>query len=62
FMQAGKRLAAPEPLEESRHRAAAELALLPEHLKQLETAQKPYTVEIAPVLRQLAESVDRTAH
>ncbi|MHB9103384.1 MAG: nicotinate phosphoribosyltransferase, partial [Sulfuricella sp.] len=62
FMQAGKRLAAPEPLEESRRRAAAELALLPEHLKQLETAQKPYTVEIAPVLRQLAEAVDRTAH
>jgi len=62
FMQAGKRLAAPEPLEESRRRAAAELARLPEYLKQLETAQKPYSVEIAPALRQLAEAVDRTAH
>jgi nicotinate phosphoribosyltransferase len=60
FMQAGKRLAAPEPLEEARRRAAAELARLPESLKQLETVQKPYTVEIAPVLRQLAEAVDRT--
>jgi nicotinate phosphoribosyltransferase len=62
FMQAGKRLAAPEPLEESRRRAATELARLPEYLKQLETAQKPYTVEIAPALRQMAEAVDRTAH
>ncbi|MDP2154666.1 MAG: nicotinate phosphoribosyltransferase [Sulfuricella sp.] len=62
FMRAGKRLAAPEPLEESRHRAAAELARLPERLKQLETAQRPYVVEIAPALRQLAEAVDRTTH
>lgn len=61
FMLSGKRLAAPEPLKESRRRAAAELARLPENLKQLETAQTPYTVEIAPALRQLAEAVDRTA-
>jgi nicotinate phosphoribosyltransferase len=61
FMLSGKRLAASEPLEESRRRAAAELARLPEYLKQLETAQKPYAVEISPALRQLAESVDRTA-
>lgn len=61
FMQAGKRLAAPEPLEESRRRAAAELARLPERLKQLDATQAPYTVEIAPALRQLAEAVDRTA-
>lgn len=60
FMLSGKRLAAPEPLEESRRRATAELARLPEYLKQLETANKPYTVEIAPALRQLAEAVDRT--
>jgi nicotinate phosphoribosyltransferase len=62
FMQTGKRLAASEPLEESRRRAAAELARLPEYLKQLETAQNPYTVEVAPALHQLAEVVDRTAH
>jgi nicotinate phosphoribosyltransferase len=61
FMLSAKRLATPEPLEESRHRAATELARLPESLKQLETAQKPYTVEIASALRQLAEAVDRTA-
>jgi len=61
-MLSGKRMAAPEPLEESRHRAAAELARLPEYLKQLETAQRPYTAEIAPALRQLAEAVDRTTH
>jgi nicotinate phosphoribosyltransferase len=62
FMIDGKRLAAPEPLEESRRRAAAELARLPERLKQLDTTQTPYAVEIAPALRQLAEAVDRTAH
>lgn len=62
FMHAGKRLAAPEPLETSRQRAATELARLPEYLKQLETAQKSYAVEIAPALSQLAEAFDRTAH
>ncbi|MDP3483796.1 MAG: nicotinate phosphoribosyltransferase [Sulfuricella sp.] len=62
FMLSGKRLAAPEPLEESRRRAAAELARLPERLKQLETSPQPYSVEIAPALRQLAEAVDRIAH
>ncbi|MBZ0095658.1 MAG: nicotinate phosphoribosyltransferase [Sulfuricella sp.] len=62
FMLSGKRLAAPEPLEESRRRAAAELARLPERLKQLDATQTPYAVEIAPALRQLAEAVDRTDH
>lgn len=62
FMSAGKRLAAPEPLAESRCRAAAELALLPQHMRQLEAAARPYPVEIAPALRQQAEAVDRSAH
>lgn len=61
FMQSGRRLAAPEALEEARRRAAAELTRLPVALRQLEPAQAPYPVEIAPALRQLAEAVDRTA-
>lgn len=47
--QAGKHLAAPEPLEESRRRTAAELAQLPEYLKQLEMVQR----RDRPALRQL---------
>jgi nicotinate phosphoribosyltransferase len=62
FMSAGKRLAAPEPLAESRGRAAAELALLPHQLKRLEAASQPYPVEISPALRQLADAVDRLPH
>jgi nicotinate phosphoribosyltransferase len=62
FMLSGKRLSAPEPLEESRRRAAAELARLPEYLKQLETAQRPYVVEFSPALRKLVEAVNRTGH
>lgn len=62
FMRAGKRLAAPEPLEESRRRAAAGLARLPERLKRLETSPRPHSVEIAPALQRLAEAADRAAH
>ena len=62
FMQAGKRLSPPEPLQTIRQRAADELARLPKHLLQLETSPRPYTVEISTALRNLAAAVDRTAH
>ncbi len=62
FMQAGKRLSPPEPLQTIRQRAADEVARLPRHLLQLETSSLPYTVEISPALRNLAAAVDRTAH
>ncbi|HUW51286.1 MAG TPA: nicotinate phosphoribosyltransferase [Sulfuricella sp.] len=62
FMQAGKRLSPPEPLERARQRAAGGLARLPKHLQQLETSPLPHTVEIAPALRELAEAVDLAAH
>ncbi|GAO37514.1 nicotinate phosphoribosyltransferase [Sulfuricella sp. T08] len=61
-MQEGKRLSAPEPLERVRQRAASELERLPRHLRQLETSSLPYTVEIAPALRELAAAIDRAAH
>ncbi len=54
-MRAGDRLAAPEPLVESRRRAAKQLASLPAELRQLDGAP-PYPVEISRALREL-ESV-----
>lgn len=56
-MRGGRRLEAPT-LDETRGRAAAELARLPEPLRRLESGFA-YPVEIAPALRRLAEDVDR---
>ena len=56
-MRAGRRLPSLPTLEESRRRAADELARLPERLRRLESA--PYPVKIAPALRQLADECDR---
>jgi nicotinate phosphoribosyltransferase len=61
-MQAGKRVAAPEPLATARARAAAEMARLPPHLRLLAPSRTPYRVDIAPGLRALAEELDRMPH
>jgi nicotinate phosphoribosyltransferase len=58
WMCGGRRLAPSPPLSEVRRHAAAELARLPEHLRQLEV-EPPYPVTIAPALRNLATTVDR---
>lgn len=55
-MRDGRRTAPPPSLEHIRQTAAANLARLPAPLRQLEPAE-PYTVEIAPALRKLADSV-----
>ncbi|MBI3777610.1 MAG: nicotinate phosphoribosyltransferase [Gammaproteobacteria bacterium] len=57
-MRNGKRLHAPETLDEIRRRAADELARLPLPLRQLEHAP-PHLVAVAPALRELAMAVDR---
>ncbi len=57
-MRNGKRLRAPETLDEIRRRAAEELARLPSPLRQLELAP-PHSVTVAPALRELAMAVDR---
>jgi nicotinate phosphoribosyltransferase len=57
-LAAGKRLAPSPTLSELRQRAAAQLACLPEHLRQLQL-DPPYPVTIAPALQQLAQEVDR---
>ncbi len=57
-LAAGKRLAPSPTLSELRQRAAAQLACLPEHLRQLRL-DPPYPVTIAPALHQLAQAVDR---
>jgi len=61
-MQAGRRLAAAETLANARARAAAEMARLPPHLRQLAPSPAPYRVEIAPALRALAQELDRMPH
>ena len=57
-MRAGRRVEPPEPLAASRERAAAELARLPPHLRDLREAPA-YPVAVAPALRELAAAVDR---
>jgi nicotinate phosphoribosyltransferase len=56
-MVAGKRIAPAPPLSALRERAAAQLALLPEHLQRLKL-DPAYPVTIAPALHHLAEQVD----
>ncbi len=58
-IERGKRLASPA-LDSARAHALAQLERLPAPLRSLEAAGAPYPVEIAPGLRALAESVDRT--
>src|SRR6266511_971369 len=57
-MHAGQRLAPSPPLSAIRQQAAAELARLPEHLRELQV-DPPYLVSIAQALHDLANAVDR---
>ena len=57
-MRNGKRVHAPETLEDIRRRAAEQLQRLPRRLRELEDAP-PYPVTVAPALRELAVAVDR---
>lgn len=57
-MRGGKCLAPPEPLSQIRERAAREIASLPEELKGLAQASRPYEVQVSEALRRLAASVD----
>lgn len=54
---AGKRVAPSPAVSEVRRRAAAQLARLPDHLRQLRV-DPPYPVTIAPALQQLTQEVD----
>jgi nicotinate phosphoribosyltransferase len=56
-MRAGRRIAPPVPLNESRARALRELSRLPEALKQLAHAPE-YPVRISQAIQQLAREVD----
>jgi nicotinate phosphoribosyltransferase len=57
-MTGGCRLAPAPQLTESRHRAAAQLALLPDSLRSLEDSQA-YDVQISQPLQNLARAVDQ---
>jgi nicotinate phosphoribosyltransferase len=56
-MRAGRRLHPSPPLSEVRQYAAAQLARLPDHCRQLEVGP-PYVVSIAPALHELTDAVD----
>jgi nicotinate phosphoribosyltransferase len=56
-MRAGRRIASPVPLNESRARALRELSRLPEALKQLAHVPE-YPVRISQAIQQLAREVD----
>jgi nicotinate phosphoribosyltransferase len=58
MMRNGKRVQAPETLEDIRRRAAEQLQRLPHRLRELEDAP-PYPVTVAPALRELAVAVNR---
>lgn len=58
-MTCGRRLAPAQTLTESRQRAAAQLALLPDPLRRLEDGQT-YNVQISQSLQNLARSVDQS--
>jgi nicotinate phosphoribosyltransferase len=58
-MAAGSRLIPPRSLQAIRQTAAASLSSIPESLRQLHDGP-PYPVDIAPALRDLAESLDRS--
>ena len=57
-MRAGRRLDPSPPLDELRKHARAELARLPQTLRQLSSATA-YAVTVAPALQRLADAVDR---
>ena len=61
FMRAGKRLGPPTPLTDLRKRAAAQLALLPVHLRRLEETPQ-YPVRISQSLHELARRLDEQGH
>ena len=61
-MQAGRRMAPPEPLEALRQHAADKLMHLPPALRALDPPEQPYPVTISPRLRALADELDREPH
>jgi nicotinate phosphoribosyltransferase len=59
-MQAGKRLGPPRPLNDIRDYARAQLAALPEALRDFE-GEAAYPVRVAPAVRVLADAVDQAS-
>lgn len=57
-MAHGRRLGNPETIATIRDRSARELERLPESLRALAASQRPYRVQIAPALHDLAREVD----
>jgi len=58
-MKGGRRVNASPGIETLRAYAKAQLATLPQHLRELDGSAEPYRVEIAPALQDLAAELDR---
>ncbi|MBI1988658.1 MAG: nicotinate phosphoribosyltransferase, partial [Betaproteobacteria bacterium] len=58
-MKGGRRVNASPGIETLRTYAKAQLATLPQHLRELDGSAEPYRVEIAPALQELAAKLDR---
>ncbi len=58
-MRGGCRLQAAPGLDALRAHAKRQLAILPQHLRELASSTEPYRVEIAPVLQELAARLDQ---
>ena len=58
-MRGGRRVNASPGIETLRAYAKAQLASLPQHLRELHSSAEPYRVEIAPALRDLAAKLDQ---
>lgn len=58
-MRGGRRVDASPGIETLRTYAKAQLATLPQRLRELDSSTEPYRVEIAPALRDLAAKLDQ---
>lgn len=59
FMENGRRVGPPEPVDASRTRCSAEIRVLPEALLSLDSADPIYPVEISPNLARLRDDLSR---
>jgi nicotinate phosphoribosyltransferase len=60
-MEGGRRLRAPEPLEDLQERCRSSIGLLPPHLKDLQPARRPYQVQRSTRLDELVRDMSQVA-
>ena len=60
-MEGGRRLRAPEPLEDLQERCRSSIGLLPPHLKDLQPSRRPYQVQRSTRLDELVRDMSQVA-